>query len=193
MVLTSVGIRISFRVLGFGGSFRGFFTVSVARSNALSNWPSNFTFPVAFRAFVWNPSKQKHNIKIIETAILAHQAYYKLILGCLAILECFIWALKTFPIRWRSRFARTFNFEYENSTGTQFSRQGYKSQLVAALIFNRAIRYTFEIKVGEGNIRNVDESMCYTYNIASKSWTVWVLWVSNFFSLLVNSLCEINF
>ena len=73
---------------------------------------------------------------------------------------------------WRSRFAAKYNVSYEETSGSQFSKEGYKSQLVSALVFNRAIRYMFKIPAGVGNIRNVDESMCYTYNTSKKSWTI---------------------
>ena len=72
----------------------------------------------------------------------------------------------------RTRFTKTYNLKYEKHHDTQFSRRGYKSQLVPAITLNRALRYMFKIGAGEGNIRNVDESMCYAYNTASKSWTV---------------------
>ena len=72
----------------------------------------------------------------------------------------------------RSRFLRKYNMKYGSSTKTRFSRRGYESQLYSALVFNRAIRYMFKIPDGEGRISNVDESMCYMYNTATKSWSV---------------------
>ena len=73
---------------------------------------------------------------------------------------------------WRSRFCAKYNLKCKKNHKTRFSKRAYKSQLVSALVFNRAIRYMFKIRSGVGKIRNVDESMSYLYNSAARSWTV---------------------
>ena len=70
-------------------------------------------------------------------------------------------------------FASTWNLKYQSSTSTRFSRRGYMAQVVPSLMMTMALRHAFDIPGGEGRIQNVDESMCYMFNSAKRSWTVW--------------------
>ena len=47
------------------------------------------------------------------------------------------------------------------------------AQVVPSLMMTMALRQAFDIPGGEGRIQNVDESMCYMFNSAKRSWTVW--------------------
>ena len=53
-----------------------------------------------------------------------------------------------------------------------FSRRAYMAQVLASLMTTMALRHAFDIPGGEGRIQNVDESMCYMFNSAKRSWTV---------------------
>ena len=72
----------------------------------------------------------------------------------------------------RTVFASTWNLKYQSSTSTRFSRRGYMAQVVPSLMMTMALRHAFDIPGGEGRIQNVDESMCYMFNSAKRSWTV---------------------
>ena len=72
----------------------------------------------------------------------------------------------------RSRLCAKYNIRYDDTTQTRFSKKGYMSQVVPSLMFSRALSHAFKIPTGQGRIRNLDESMCFSYNTASKSWTV---------------------
>ena len=54
-----------------------------------------------------------------------------------------------------------------------FSRRAYMAQVLASLMTTMALRHAFDIPGGECRIQNVDESMCYMFNSAKRSWTVW--------------------
>ena len=46
------------------------------------------------------------------------------------------------------------------------------AQVVPSLMLTTALKYAFDIPVGQGRIRNVDEGMSYFYNSANMSWTI---------------------
>ena len=69
-------------------------------------------------------------------------------------------------------FARTWNMKYKSSSSTRFSRRGYLAQVVPSLMMTLALRHAFDIPGGEGRIENADESMCYIFNSAKRSWTI---------------------
>ena len=73
---------------------------------------------------------------------------------------------------WCSNFAKTWNLSYKGCQQTQFSRRKYMAQVVPSLMMTLALRHAFDIPVGVGRIENADESMCYSYNSANKSWTI---------------------
>ena len=74
--------------------------------------------------------------------------------------------------KFRSVFARTWNMKYKSSSSTRFSRRGYLAQVVPSLMMTLALRHAFDIPGGEGRIENADESMCYIFNSAKRSWTI---------------------
>ena len=74
--------------------------------------------------------------------------------------------------KFRSVFARTWNMKYKSSSSTRFSRRGYLAQVVPSLMLTLALRHAFDIPGGEGRIENADESMCYIFNSAKRSWTI---------------------
>ena len=78
------------------------------------------------------------------------------------------WPTKTV----RNRFCEKYNIKYDNTSSTRFSKRGYMAQVVPSLMFSKALQHAFKIQAGEGRIRNIDESMCFTYNTAAKTWTV---------------------
>ena len=53
-----------------------------------------------------------------------------------------------------------------------FSRRAFMAQVLPSLMMTMALRHAFDIPGGEGRIQNVDESMCYMFNSAKRSWTV---------------------
>ena len=53
-----------------------------------------------------------------------------------------------------------------------FSRRAYMAQVLASLMTTMALRHAFDVPSGECRIQNVDESMCYVFNSAKRSWTV---------------------
>ena len=70
-------------------------------------------------------------------------------------------------------FQWSFNFfEKFCRSKFNFSRRAYMAQVLASLMTTMALRHAFDIPGGECRIQNVDESMCYMFNSAKRSWTV---------------------
>ena len=81
--------------------------------------------------------------------------------------ECF-WPSQVFL----SRLMHQFNIKYKTTNTSYYSRQELLCQCVSSLEMTYVTRIIFGIPGGKGQIINMDESMCYRYSTASKSWTI---------------------
>ena len=66
---------------------------------------------------------------------------------------------------------KRFNLKIKQSQGKLYSKTGLLCQLVPSLEMTFALRMLFDIPGGLGFILNMDESMSYRYDEASRVWT----------------------
>ena len=66
---------------------------------------------------------------------------------------------------------KRFNLKIKQSQGALYSKTGLLCQLVPSLEMTFALRMLFNIPGGLGFILNMDESMSYRYDEASRVWT----------------------
>lgn len=72
--------------------------------------------------------------------------------------------------QWRSRFMKRYNFGHGNEAGTQTNFIELMTQMEPALTVTYCLRMLYDIKGGEGRIKNADQSMFYRYYETKKSW-----------------------
>ena len=141
------------RNLGFKEGMKGLIFLSIP---LLNRWIFRFLGLVRQPWLLWYRQSIAHDISDLRAKDIPENQYY--------------WVTQVV----RSRFCAKYNITYDKTTQTRFSRRGYMAQVVPALMFSKAIQHAFKIPVGQGRIRNIDESMCFTYNTTNKSWTVWI-------------------
>ena len=61
--------------------------------------------------------------------------------------------------------------EYKSTSSTRLFKRAYIAQVVPRLMMTMTLGHGFDIP-GEGQIQNVDKSMCYVFNSAKMFWTV---------------------
>ena len=66
---------------------------------------------------------------------------------------------------------KRFNLKIKQSQGMLYSKTGLLCQLVPSLEMTFALRMLFDIPGELGFILNMDESMSYRYDEASRVWT----------------------
>ena len=66
---------------------------------------------------------------------------------------------------------KRFNLKIKQSQGTLYSKTGLLCHLVPSLEMTFALRMLFDTPGGLGFILNMDESMSYRYDEASRVWT----------------------